>query len=72
MATTQRGGGKAEIVVDLAERVEVETELTAPSYLVLADTFDPGWSATVDGLVSPIRPAYVAFRAVFSTRENIA
>ncbi len=29
--------------------VEVRTESNAPAYLVLADAFDPGWSATVDG-----------------------
>jgi hypothetical protein len=56
--------GTARIVTDLPERVIVETESWADSYLVLADTFDPGWSATVDGKPAPIRPAYVAFRAV--------
>jgi hypothetical protein len=56
--------GTARIVTDLPERVVVWTESAAPAYLVLADTFDPGWSATLDGRPVPIRPAYVAFRAV--------
>jgi hypothetical protein len=56
--------GTARIVVDLPEQVVVEVESGGPSYLVLADTFDPGWSATLDGRPAVIRPAYVAFRAV--------
>ena len=56
--------GTAKIVTDLPERVVVQTESAAPAYLLLADTFDPGWSATLDGQSVPIRPAYVAFRAV--------
>ena len=56
--------GSAKIVTDLPERVVVQTESAAPAYLLLADTFDPGWSATLDGQSVPIRPAYVAFRAV--------
>ena len=51
--------------VDSPERVEVSTEAAMPSYLVLADTFDPGWSAILDGRPAPIRPAFVAFRAVY-------
>lgn len=57
--------GTARIVEDLPERVVVEVEPRAPGYLVLTDTFDPGWSATVDGHPATIWPAYVAFRAVF-------
>jgi hypothetical protein len=57
--------GTARIVGDLPERVVVETEAEMPSYLVLSDTFDPGWSATIDGRPAPIRPAYLAFRAVY-------
>ncbi len=56
--------GTATIGLDRPERVEVATEATMPAYLVLADTFDPGWSATLDGRPVPIRPAYLAFRAV--------
>ncbi len=57
--------GTARITIDLPEHVEVETETPAPAYLVLGDTFDPGWTATIDGQRAPIRPAWVAFRAVF-------
>jgi hypothetical protein len=56
--------GSATIVTDLPERVVVQTQSAAPAYLLLTDTFDPGWSATLDGQSVPIRPAYVAFRAV--------
>jgi Bacterial membrane protein YfhO len=58
--------GTAKIVVDLPERVEVDVEAKTPAYLVLADTFDPGWSAIVDGQPAPIRPAFAAFRAVLA------
>ena len=44
--------------------VEVEVEASAPAWLFLADTFDPGWSATVDGQARPIRLANAMFRAV--------
>jgi Bacterial membrane protein YfhO len=57
--------GTAQIIRDLPEHVVVDTEAAMPAYLVLADTFDPGWSATVDGQPAPIRPAYLAFRAVY-------
>jgi hypothetical protein len=56
--------GTARIAVDLPEHVVVETDSSGPCYLMLADTFDPGWTATLDGQAAPIHPAYVAFRAV--------
>jgi hypothetical protein len=57
--------GRTTITRDEPERVVVATESPGPSYLLLADSFDPGWSATLDGRAVPIRPADLAFRAVF-------
>jgi len=57
--------GTARIAVDLPERVVIEVDAATPAYLVLSDSFDPGWSARVDDQPTPIRPAYIAFRAVF-------
>jgi hypothetical protein len=31
----------------------------------MSDTFDPGWTARLDGKAVPIRPAWITFRAVF-------
>jgi hypothetical protein len=59
--------GTATIVAEEPERLAVETSSASPAYLVLSDSFDPGWSATVDGHAAPIRPAYLAFRAVYLT-----
>jgi len=65
LAPDAEAAGSAEITTDLPERVVVSVDARTPAYLVLADTFDPGWSATVDGEPAPIVPAYVAFRAVY-------
>ena len=56
--------GSARIAADLPERVVVEVDSDRSAYLFLADTYDPGWSATIDGVPAPIRPAHVTFRAV--------
>jgi hypothetical protein len=68
LATSASASGTARIVTDRPERVVVEVKADGPAYLVLADTFDPGWSATLDGQPAPIRPAYIAFRAVYAPR----
>ena len=43
-------------------RLEVDAE--QDGYVVVADAFDPGWSATVDDAAAPVLRANVAFRAV--------
>jgi hypothetical protein len=49
---------------DGANRVTIRVSLDAPGYLVLADTWYPGWRATVDGRPAEILLANHAFRAV--------
>jgi hypothetical protein len=46
------------------DRILIEAELAAPGYLVLTDTYYPGWRATVDGEPIEILAANHAFRAV--------
>ncbi len=65
LAPESAAEGSARIVREVPERVEVEVDAKTPAYLFLADTYDPGWSATVDGREAPVRPAHAAFRAVF-------
>jgi len=57
--------GTAKFTRELPEHLEIKTESNGPAYLVLSDTYDPGWSATLDGKPTAIYPAYVAFRAVY-------
>ena len=44
--------------------VRVAVNAHRPGYLVLDDTYYPGWHARVDGRPVPVRAANVAFRAV--------
>jgi hypothetical protein len=46
------------------EYVKVEAKSSSGGYLVLSDVFHPYWSATVDGEIAEIIPAFHAFRAV--------
>jgi Bacterial membrane protein YfhO len=56
--------GSAELAVNEAEQLRIPTRAAAPSYLVISDSWYPGWRATVDGLDVPILRANVLFRAV--------
>ena len=54
----------AQIVAYLPDRVVLKAYAEGPAWLVLTDTYFPGWRATVDGRGVPIAAANFAFRAV--------
>ena len=63
-STHSRRGQRATITRDEAHVVEIEAQLDAPGFVVLADSFYPGWRASVDGQDAPIHAANFLFRAV--------
>jgi hypothetical protein len=54
----------ARIVVDAPDRVVVHATSDAAAWLVLTDTWFPGWRARVGGVETPVLRADHAFRAV--------
>jgi len=58
------------IVFDQAERVILETSALRASYLVLSDTYYPGWEASRDGLPTTVYRANYAMRAVYLPAGN--
>lgn len=53
-----------EIVDYKSERVSISVTTDQPGYLILADSWYPGWNAFVDGQPAPIYRADILFRAV--------
>jgi len=58
------GAGTARILEYQNQRVLCEVEAGSPGYLVLLDSYYPGWRAYVDGKEVKILAANYAFRAV--------
>lgn len=56
--------GTSRIIERRADRVLIEADLHEEGYVVLLDTYDPGWRARVDGRPSRLLPANLVFRAV--------
>ncbi|NIA12686.1 MAG: YfhO family protein [Nitrospiraceae bacterium] len=53
-----------ELADDSPERVTVRLTSYKPGVVVLADTFSPGWEATLDGAPAPILQANGIFRGI--------
>ncbi|MEK7866434.1 MAG: YfhO family protein, partial [Planctomycetota bacterium] len=60
----EQESGAIEFRRDDAERVEIRTHAGAARLLVLADTWAPGWTATVDGQEAPIHRVNLWMRGV--------
>lgn len=56
--------GTARITEERDERVAIEVDAARPTLLVVADAYDAGWRASVDGGDVPVIRADVALRAV--------
>jgi len=57
--------GTAELAIDEPRHLVIEVELDAPSLVVVADAWYPGWRATVDGEARPIERVDHALRGVW-------
>lgn len=53
-----------DILTYQPEQVVISATLSGPGYLVLSDTYYPGWHATADGEETPIERANTMLRAV--------
>ena len=56
--------GRAVITREDSRQIVIDAETPADGFLLLADTFYPGWTATVDGTRTPIYRANHAVRGI--------
>jgi hypothetical protein len=57
-------GGRAVVTRDDSSELVIEAEAPENGFLLLADTYYPGWTATVDGTPTPIYRANLSVRGI--------
>ena len=62
--------GTAQIVRDGHTMIEIQVESDSPAFLVLADTYYPGWRASVDGKPAEVLRTDYALRGVAVPRGS--
>ncbi len=59
------GAGRVTRLHDSPNALTIALTVDGPAYLVIADAWDAGWTARVDGAATPVLRADLALRAVF-------
>jgi hypothetical protein len=66
----QSFSGRSRVVLAEPNRVVVQAEMSQPGYVVVAEAYDAGWRATVDGRAATLLRSNVAFRGVEVPQGN--
>ena len=67
--STTLAKGRAVVSQEDTRRVVVQAEAPEDGFLLLADTFSPGWTAQVDGMAVPVYRANLSVHAEFNCRR---
>jgi hypothetical protein len=62
--STTLTAGRAVVTREDSRQVVIEAEAPADGFLLLTDTFYPGWRAQVDGIPTPIYRANISVRGI--------
>jgi hypothetical protein len=70
LASTSNQWSTANITDYSSDRIEVETDITAPGWLVLSEIWYPGWQATANGMTQPIEKVNGLLRGLYLSQPG--